>query len=105
MSIKFFNGQSLLYYEYMFGTPYDLLIAPGLSAQAKQAMLDLWSRQRMTYLYAHGNEMGWDSDGVILEIDICADILCENEHASIFREIEKFGLPKSPQKSLQKPDR
>lgn len=92
MSTKFFNGQSLLHYEYTFGSPYDLLVAPGLSAQTKQTMLDLWYRQRMTYLYAHGNEMGWDSDDVILEIDICADILCDNGQTSIFQEIEKFGL-------------
>ena len=92
MPQNLFDYTRLLKYEHYFESPYDLLIAPGLSPDQKLAVIELWNARRISFLYTHCHEGSWDTDDIALDLEICRDILHDPVYRDVFREMGKISL-------------
>lgn len=91
--------ENLLKYERYFETPFELLLTPGVSRRQKLAVYDLWYNRRMTFLYTHCHDRSWETDDILVELEICRSILEDVNFKGLFRAIH-CPAPSRLQKDL-----
>lgn len=92
-----FLQENLLKYERYFETPFELLIASGISRRQKLAVLDLWHNRRIAFLYTHFHERTWETDDILMELEICRSLLEDTSYKGLFHamyEPDQAGMGK-----------